>query len=329
MTSRISLNALSHSIERIFDSSSDEEEEKKTLTFELPKSVTLLRTGHIIAGDGNQYFGEIRGSKKWGFGRTFDSEGKLISEGMHENDLLHGAGIQHLENGNVYHGLFKEGLFHGYGSIINSDGKVKFEGTFLKGSKQSGQEPYDDIRTFFGAYKKGNKKFGYLLTPKTGDQKTDPIVYVGFFENNQPTGEPCEIVPPPLDSTEISTIGKEQNYRFDVTVDSNKKITHAGFFKKSQAHGLGYAKFGKQSYSGMFYQGRGHGFGILKDTDSELRAQFDQGTPQTGSELIDKKIKFVGTFNKGIRDIGVLIDLKTGQISSTHSQDNRANWKKI
>lgn len=205
----------------------------------------------------------------------FDSQGKRIAEGIYQNGALHGYGYLNLNN-ELFQGLFQKGKRDGYGISKKPDGTLIFEGRYIEGNKQCGQEPYDENSYFVGFYDQDEKFYGYLF-----DDKTNHLLFSGPFKNNKPVRKLLPTITPR---------------------DSNKK------------HGLYTLKNENESYTGLFKEGLYHGFGILIRPGQTIHGVFEEGDLKTGTEKYDEETIFMGTYEASERARGVLVDVKTMKI---------------
>lgn len=228
--------------------------------------------------------------------------------------IIDGYGSKYLGNGKHYLGLFEQGVFHGIGYIMNKEGIIEFEGNFVQGLKQSGQELIDKYSKFLGIYKKGIRYYGYII-----DQKTEIILYHGRFENNAPVKFSKEIWPPSSskEAANSYTGEKKEGKKHGFGCDRNKNgdVSHYGFYKNGMKHGFGKTTKPGLVFTGLFYRGSRNGFGILTcKGHKELHANFKKGIPQTGFESYDSNTKFIGSYKDGKKLDGVLTDIQSGKI---------------
>ena len=72
-------------------------------------------------------------NKPWGYGILKSNIGDVY-EGLFKNGLKHGTGVEVFKDGGSYIGNFRDGLPNGQGKLIGYDGSV-FKGTFVNGQK--------------------------------------------------------------------------------------------------------------------------------------------------------------------------------------------------
>lgn len=98
--------------------------------------------------------GELRDGKKFGYHKIEDAKGKILEEGIFENDLLHVYG-RRFQIGESYSGTMRKGKYHGIGAL--SFGSRIIMGTFKHGELITGQEIGKDGTLFVGPYKNREK----------------------------------------------------------------------------------------------------------------------------------------------------------------------------
>lgn len=144
-------------------------------------------TGGRISGDkvkfndGSVYEGELRFLKFHGKGCFTDTYGNMF-EGVYENGLLTGEGTVSYADGSSFNGNFSGGLFEGYGEITHADGS-SYRGFYSAGEKSGyGELTYTDGSVYKGDFlrdmRHGNGEYRF----SSGD------VYTGEFKNNLMSG---------------------------------------------------------------------------------------------------------------------------------------------
>ena len=152
------------------------------------------------------YCGEIKGLYAFGYGWLIDKKESKEYEGMWENSMKNGFGIEKYSDNSVYKGNFLNGKKEGIGfykwedkssyegeweqNKLNGFGIYKFnDGSEYKGEwKRSafhgfGEFTHPGIKTYYGFFQK-DKRFGFGIEIWFKIQKA----FIGFWKNNNADG---------------------------------------------------------------------------------------------------------------------------------------------
>lgn len=242
--------------------------------------------------------------------------------GFYRDGKRNGYGHEKLENGNLYTGMYQNGMSHGYGVLAKPDGKVRFAGKFEAGRKICGEEQIDDRTYFYGKYNsEGQKHFGFLV-------QFDPfnIIYYGIFKDEQPIEKKAR-------STGCIRDSKKLRYHEIVEEDGSLR---EGFFSNDglqQGYGHFYCAKTQQNYIGLFKDGMYHGFGRLRISNREIIGEFEEGEPLTGQEISDSETCFVGSYKNLKRVHGVFVSQTgiayfAGDFMDEQPHGNKIKWVK-
>jgi hypothetical protein len=103
--------------------------------------------GIIYLDDGKYYKGNFSNDMRHGKGTAFDKNGNILYEGEYAFDIMNGYGRILYKNGYYYKGFIKNGEEEGEGSIFYNNGKVYLKGNFSEGKlNEEGKEYYIDGR---------------------------------------------------------------------------------------------------------------------------------------------------------------------------------------
>ncbi|NXJ08347.1 R10B2 protein, partial [Odontophorus gujanensis] len=178
-------------------------------------------------------------------------------EGDKVHRLYEGEGVAFFEGGNIYKGMFSEGLMHGQGTYTWADG-VKYEGTFVKNVQMvSGCYTWNDGSVYEGSIKNGLRHgFGFF---RSG---IHPVSYIGYWYKGKRHGK--------------GTIYYDQEHKSWYSgdwVDNVKQgwgirryksgNIYEGHWEKNVRHGRGRMRWltADQEYVGQWVHGVQHGYG--------------------------------------------------------------------
>ena len=142
--------------------------------------------GVFVWNDSSRYEGQFAKDQRHGYGKQFDSRGKLVYEGEWREGLATGKGKLFFESGSVYDGDVVCGKRSGKGKQLSEDGKVEYEGDWR-----------DDVPHGFGTYyyTEGNVYTGQWINgEKEGTGRMnykDGSYYIGCFKGGVRSGKGC------------------------------------------------------------------------------------------------------------------------------------------
>ena len=152
------------------------------------------------------YYGEIQGIYASGFGMLIDKIKNKKYEGMWENSMKNGYGIEKYEDNTEYRGCFlngkkegigiikwndnsfyegewKENKMHGYGIYKFSDGS-EYKGEWKKGLFDGlGEFTCPGLKKYYGFFRK-DKRYGFGIEVWLNKSKA----FIGFWKNNNIDG---------------------------------------------------------------------------------------------------------------------------------------------
>ncbi|XP_042720368.1 radial spoke head 10 homolog B [Lagopus leucura] len=178
-------------------------------------------------------------------------------EGDKVRRLYEGEGVAFFEGGNIYKGMFSEGLMHGQGTYTWADG-VKYEGTFVKNVQMvNGCYMWNDGSIYEGSIKNGLRHgFGFF---RSG---IHPVSYVGYWYKGKRHGKGTIY----YDQEHMSWYSGDwvDNVKEGWGIRCYKSgNVYEGHWEKNARHGRGRMRWltAGQEYVGQWVHGVQHGYG--------------------------------------------------------------------
>jgi hypothetical protein len=247
-----------------------------------------------------------------GIGCIYLNGGK--AKGEFKSGALHGKGLLHTPEGQIYEGEFKKGKFHGHGASSYPNGE-KYSGEWKDNEKHGyGRRVTADGTKYVGEWRDGKRhgegtlslldgekyEGGFIQDKKHGQGTvtySEGEKFEGEWNHGMVLGEVTYI---------LENGSKYKGERKNGIFHGNGKRTlpdgdvYEGAFKDGKSHGLGtYTSSDGTLYTGRWKNGKFHGQGALYSKNSNYKGEWKDGKRNgEGSETFPNGGFFKGKFKQ-------------------------------